>query len=121
MVITSGRRVIHRCSLLWSRWWLPSERPYFFMNESGRAGWPDFRWVGLAASAIFVSSFICEAAYTILGKGLVMRAGVMKMLAISLLVGTLGNVLIDGPATIVAAKTLNPKAWLLLAALGIIC
>ena len=82
---------------------------------------PDFRWAGLAASAIFVSSFICEAAYTILGKGLVMRAGVMKMLAISLLVGTLGNVLIDGPATIVAAKTLNPKVWLLLAALGIIC
>jgi len=82
---------------------------------------PDFHWTGLAASVIFVSSFICEAAYSIMGKGIVTRASVMKMLAISLLVGTLANLLIDGPATATAAKALNPKAWLLLAALGILC
>ena len=45
----------------------------------------------------------------------------MKMLAISLLVGTVGNLLIDGPATVSVARILTPKAWLLLTALGIIC
>jgi len=50
-----------------------------------------------------------------------MRASVMKMLAISLMVGTLANLLIDGPETVAAAKVLNLKAWVLLAMLGIVC
>ena len=47
----------------------------------------DFQWTGLNASLIFISSFICEAAYSVLGKPIVGRASIMKMLAISLLVG----------------------------------
>ena len=81
----------------------------------------DFRFTSLGASLIFVSSFVCEAAYSILGKPVIARASVMKMLAISLLVGTTANLLIDGRTTLHAATTLPPKAWLLLVGLSVIC
>lgn len=81
----------------------------------------DFRWAGLAASLIFVSSFICEATYSVLGKPIVGRASVMKMLAISLLAGTAVNLLLDGTSTWRAARTLQPQAWLLVGALAVIC
>jgi len=81
----------------------------------------DFQWTGLAASLIFVSSFVCEAAYSIMGKPLVMRVSAMKMLAISLAVGTAANLAIDGSATLQAARTLSPLSWLMLAALGVVC
>jgi len=82
---------------------------------------PDFQWAGLTASLIFLSSFVCEAAYSVLGKPIVMRAGVMRMLAISLTAGTLVNLLIDGPNTFRAALGLPVQAWILLVALGLIC
>ncbi len=81
----------------------------------------DFQWTGLAASLIFVSSFICEAAYSVLGKPVIERASVMKMLAISLAVGTALNLLIDGRSTLAVARQLPPQAWLLLVALALIC
>lgn len=81
----------------------------------------DFQWTGVAASLFFVSSFICEAAYSVMGKPITARASIMKMLAISLLVGTVANLLIDGSSTMVAAKTLMPKAWLLILGLAVIC
>ncbi len=81
----------------------------------------DFQWTGVSASVIFVSSFLCEAAYSVLGKPIVARASVMKMLAISLAVGTGVNLLIDGPATLRAACVLPGQAWLLLAGLAVIC
>lgn len=88
------------------------------LNRAWRA---DFHWTGLAASLIFISSFVCEAAYSVMGKPIVAEASVMKMLAISLLVGTAANVLIDGPATLVAARCLTPEAWALLLGLAVIC
>jgi len=81
----------------------------------------DFQWTGLVPSLIFVSSFVCEAAGSVIGKPIVARASVMKMLALALLVGTAVNLLIDGPATLRAAKTLPPAAWCLLLGLAIIC
>jgi drug/metabolite transporter (DMT)-like permease len=81
----------------------------------------DFRWGALVPSLLIASSFICEAAYSVLGKPIVMRSSVMKMLAISLLVGTAANLLIDGRQTIHIALALSPKAWLLIAVLGVIC
>jgi drug/metabolite transporter (DMT)-like permease len=81
----------------------------------------DFQWTGLVPRLIFVSSFVCEAAGSVIGKPIVARASVMKMLAVALLVGTAVNLLIDGPATLSAAKTLRPLAWCLLLWLAIIC
>jgi drug/metabolite transporter (DMT)-like permease len=82
---------------------------------------PDFQWMGLAGSVIFVSSFLCEAAYSVMGKPIIGRASIMKMLALSLLVGTAVNLLIDGPSTLSAARVLSAQGWLLLIALATIC
>ena len=70
---------------------------------------------------IFISSFVCEAAYSVIGKPIVEKADIMKMIAISLIVGTVANLLIDGADTFAAAKTLPARAWLLLLAMAVIC
>jgi len=81
----------------------------------------DFHCTGLGASLVFISSFVCEAVYSVMGKPIVLRFSVMKMLAISLAVGTFLNLLIDGRSTLAAAQILSLKAWLILLALAIIC
>jgi drug/metabolite transporter (DMT)-like permease len=81
----------------------------------------DFRWARLEASLIFISSFICEAAYSVIGKPLIQRNGVMKVLGISLLVGTGLNFLVDGRSTLAAAKLLPLTSWGLLLAQALIC
>src|SRR6266705_6787134 len=50
------------------------------LNGIWRTG---FRWTGLTGSVIFVSSFVCEGAYSVIGKPIIMRASARKMLAIS--------------------------------------
>ncbi len=81
----------------------------------------DFQWSGLGASLLLVASFVCEAAYSVMGKPIIARASVMKMLAISLLVGTAANLLIDGSATVSSARVMRPEAWLLVGALAVVC
>jgi drug/metabolite transporter (DMT)-like permease len=82
---------------------------------------PDFHWTGLAGSLIFVSSFVLEAAYSIIAKPIIARASLMKMLALSLLVGTAVNLVIDGPQTVAMARDLSLKTWLLLLYLAVVC
>lgn len=82
---------------------------------------PDFQWTSLVASLLFISSFVCEAAYSVIGKPIVQRASVPKMLAISFLAGTAANLFIDGPATWKAAGALSGQAWALLLAMAVIC
>jgi drug/metabolite transporter (DMT)-like permease len=84
-------------------------------------GGADFKWTSLNASLIFLSSFICESAYSVLGKPIVMRASPMKMVAISIIVGTAGNLLIDGRDTFARAQALTPNAWVLIVLLAVIC
>ena len=81
----------------------------------------NFKWTGLGASLIFMSSFLCESAYSILGKPIITRAGPVKVLALSLAVGTALNLLIDGPKTMMAARTLPGQAWLLLLGMALVC
>jgi len=81
----------------------------------------DFRWAGLTASAVFIASFLSEAAYSIMGKPLLERVGPMKILAVSLVAGTLANMAIDGPTTLKAAAQLPPSAWAWVAFLSIVC
>ncbi len=81
----------------------------------------DFQWAGLAPSLIFVSSFVCEAAYSIIGKPIVARASGAKIVAMSLVAGTVANLLVDGPETFHAAQRVPIQAWWLLLALAIIC
>jgi drug/metabolite transporter (DMT)-like permease len=88
------------------------------LNGIGRA---DFQWTSLSASLIFISSFICETIYSVMGKPIVTRASPMKMVAISIVVGTAANLLIDGRETFVKAQTLTANAWLLLGVMALIC
>jgi drug/metabolite transporter (DMT)-like permease len=81
----------------------------------------DFQWAGLKASLIFVSSFFCEGLYSVMGKPIVLKASVMKMLAISLLAGTAANLAIDGGQTIRAASVLSNSNWVLLILLAVVC
>jgi drug/metabolite transporter (DMT)-like permease len=81
----------------------------------------DFQWTGLGASLLVILSFVCEAAYSVIGKPIVARANVMKMVAISLVVGTVLNLLLDGLDTLAAARQLNAKAWVLLLVMAVVC
>ncbi len=82
---------------------------------------PEFKWMSIGASLIFMICFACETAYSVMGKKIMARAGPMKMIALSLGVGTAGNLLIDGPATIAAAGQLSGQAWLLVLVLAFVC
>ncbi len=81
----------------------------------------DFHWANLAASLLIVASFMAEAAYTVVGKLVSARASIMKMITISLLAGTAGNLLIDGRGSFAATQTLGAQAWGLLIVMGLVC
>jgi drug/metabolite transporter (DMT)-like permease len=78
---------------------------------------PGFHWPDLLANALIVLSFFCESAYSLMGKPMLERAGIFKVLAIALISATAVNLLADRGATL----TLPPKAWLVLAYLALIC
>lgn len=82
---------------------------------------PDFHLPGLTANALFVASFVCEAVYSVMGKPLLARAGLVKVVTVALLAGTLVNGVLDGPRTLRAAVALPLPAWGLMAYLVIIC
>jgi drug/metabolite transporter (DMT)-like permease len=88
------------------------------LNGLGRG---EFTWAGLTASLVFLSSFLCETAYSVMGKPLIERGGMMKILTLALVVGTAGNLLIDGPHTLRAAASLTWQSWLLVIYLATIC
>jgi len=81
----------------------------------------DFQWMGLGASLIFMASFICETAFSIIGKPLITRAGPVKMVALSLLVGTTANLLIDGRQTLASAVALPWSLWAVVLVLAWVC
>jgi len=81
----------------------------------------DVQWGGVFASLIFISSFICETCYSIMGKPLIERSGMMKILTLVLIFGTMGNLLIDGPHTLKAALALPLRCWWLIGYLSVVC
>jgi drug/metabolite transporter (DMT)-like permease len=98
---------------------------------------PEFRLPALTANALIILSYFCESAYSVVGKPILGRAGLLKLLAVALLSGLVVNLLIDGLGqqvtnrlfhknalpwpTIRAAATMPPRAWLMLAYLSLIC
>jgi len=82
---------------------------------------PEFRLPALTANALILLSFFCEAAYSVMGKPILGRAGLFKVLAVALMAGTAVNLLLDGSSTIRAASAMPPRDWLLLAYLSLIC
>lgn len=82
---------------------------------------PDFHWAGLLPSLIFISSFVCETAYSILSKPIIVRASPAKLLTIALVGATVANLALDGGSTLRAAGSLRPTDWLQLAYMAVIC
>jgi drug/metabolite transporter (DMT)-like permease len=82
---------------------------------------PGFRVAGVTASLIFMSSFLCDASYSVLGKGLVQRADPMKTLTLALVIGTAGNLLIDGAQTFKDALAMPAHFWWLIAYMSVFC
>jgi drug/metabolite transporter (DMT)-like permease len=78
-------------------------------------------WAGLAANLIFLSSFVCEAAYSVIGKPLLFRSGILKVVAVALAWGTLANLAIDGPNTWAKLPGLSARAWAVMIYLTVIC
>jgi drug/metabolite transporter (DMT)-like permease len=79
---------------------------------------------GLLANLLFISSFFCEATYSVLGKPALERVGTLKLLGAGLLAGTSMNVAIDlmtRAPTFTAVQVLPLKAWLLLIYLAVVC
>jgi drug/metabolite transporter (DMT)-like permease len=75
----------------------------------------------LLASLIFLSSFVCESAFSIIGKPILSRASPFKLVAVSLLLGTLLNLIADGPNAVARIPHLGVAEWIALAFLVVIC
>lgn len=82
---------------------------------------PGFRLTGLVPSLIFMSSFICETAYSILSKPIIDRASPAKLLTVALVAATLANLAIDGEETRRAMHLLRPAEWLQLGYMAVVC
>jgi drug/metabolite transporter (DMT)-like permease len=81
----------------------------------------DFRMVGVLPGLVFISSFVTEATYSVLGKPIIERAGVMKVVTLALAGATAGNLLLDGPATAEAVRLMPARAWMLIGYLAFFC
>ncbi len=82
---------------------------------------PSFQWSGLAAYLLVLSSFVCESTYSVVGKPLLERAHPVKVLACSIVAGTLVNLLFDAGAVAGALPALRMRDWLALAYLVLVC
>ena len=82
---------------------------------------PDFRLPALTGNILVVLSFFCEAAYSVLGKPMLGRVGLFKILGVALTIGTIVNLSIDGRATLHAIPAMTAYAWTILLYLSLIC
>lgn len=82
---------------------------------------PEFHWTHLGASLIFVSSFLCESVYSILGKPLGISCSPYRVVAISLIAATVLNLALDGAHTFDQARHLATLDWVLLLYMAVIC
>lgn len=82
---------------------------------------PGFRLPALTADVLIVLSLFCESACSILGKGIVQRNGMLKVLAIAIAAGALTNFLMGGASSLRAAESLSLREWSLVVYLAVIC
>lgn len=82
---------------------------------------PDFQLASLGANLIFIGSFFCESAYSVMGKPLIERAGFLKVTTVALAAGVALNLVLDGPSTFAVAQHLPLRGWLEILFLASIC
>jgi drug/metabolite transporter (DMT)-like permease len=88
------------------------------LAEGWRAG---FQLRDLTASVLILLSFLCDAAYSVMGKPLLERAGLFKVLTTALVAGSVVNLSSDGLPAVRAAIGLSSTSWLLVGYLSVIC
>jgi drug/metabolite transporter (DMT)-like permease len=76
---------------------------------------------GLWANLIFISSFVCESAYSVMGKPLLRRASPIKVVAVALFLGSAVNLAINGPGAASKLWTLTAVDWANLVFLAGVC
>lgn len=81
----------------------------------------DFHLPSMLANSLMLLSFLCETPWSLMGKFLIGRASLLKVVAIALFSGAVVNGLLDGTATFTAAAQLPVSGWLLLGYLGLVC
>jgi drug/metabolite transporter (DMT)-like permease len=81
----------------------------------------DFHLACLGSNLLFIASFFCEAAYSVMGKPLIQRAGFLKVTTLALVSGMVINLALDGPSTWAAAQALPLQGWWEIAYLAVIC
>jgi drug/metabolite transporter (DMT)-like permease len=72
---------------------------------------------GFVANLIFISSFVCEAAFSLIGKPMLDRVSPLKLVGVGLLGGTAANISLSGASI----PHLPIGAWLSVVYLGLIC
>jgi drug/metabolite transporter (DMT)-like permease len=82
---------------------------------------PGFQLASLGANSVFISSFFCESAYSVMGKPLIERCNFLKVITVALATGVTANLAWDGPSTIIAAAGLPLRGWLEIIYLATIC
>jgi drug/metabolite transporter (DMT)-like permease len=82
---------------------------------------PHVHLASLGANALFITSFFCESAYSVMGKPLIERASFPKVTTLSLAAGVLVNLALDGHSTLEAARHLPARGWLEIGFLATIC
>jgi len=75
----------------------------------------------LVANLVFVSSFVCEASYSVLGKPLLARCSPLKLIAVALFLGSAVNLVVDGHSALVKTPVLTLGDWGCLAFLSLVC
>lgn len=88
------------------------------LNEAWR---DDFKLAGLIPSLIFISSFICETIYSVMGKPIIEKCDLMKTSTIAMLAGTFLNVAVNGGETFVMAREVPPAGWAMLLFMALVC
>ena len=81
----------------------------------------DLKTASLWANLVFLSSFVCESAYSVVGKPLLQHCSPIKLIASSLFWGAGLNVLLDGRAALTRAPALTATDWANLAFLVLVC
>jgi drug/metabolite transporter (DMT)-like permease len=80
---------------------------------------------GLVANLLFISSFVCEAAYSVMGKPMLERVGTLKLLGTGLIGGTCCNLLVESQTQGLALATqvahLAIGIWAALLYMALIC
>jgi drug/metabolite transporter (DMT)-like permease len=75
----------------------------------------------LLANLVFISSFACEASYSVLGKPLLERCSPVKLIATALFLGSAVNLVADGPSALAKASVMTAADWGCLTFLSLIC